>query len=143
MGWLTKGIDWLVFWLFRRVKIRGLLRRLRLELNKAYDLARTYLSTTDAGRENTPSYRCATGAYDKGADLLVGFDVFDSDGLDKVISAYDNIVDFNRCLQFVHEAVDTPRFSQQVDRARVKAKNVQRSVPLAITVVGDTLRRYE
>ena len=143
MEWFTKFLDWFLFWLFRRAKLRGLLRRLRLELNKGLDFARTYIATTDAGAENTPSYRCPTDAYDKGADLLVGYDVFDSDGLDKVMSAYTDIGDFNRCLQFVHEAVDTPRFGQQVRRARVKAENVKRSALLALTVVGEELRKYE
>lgn len=143
MMWINQAFDWLVLWLFRRFKIRGLLRRLRLELNKAFDFARTYLSTTEEGKENAPSYRCSTDAYDKGVDMLAGYGVFDSDGLDKVMSAYADIGDFNRCLQFVHEAVDTPIFSQQVGRARKKAENVKRSVPLALTVVGEALRKYE
>ena len=115
------------------------MRRLRLELNKGYDVARIYLDTTGRGAENTPSYRCPTDAYDQGADLLVGYDVFDSEGLDKIIAAYTDIGDFNRCLQFVHEAVGTERFGDQVGRAIVKAENVKRSVPLALTVVGETL----
>lgn len=143
MEWIAKFIDWLVPWLFRRFKIRGLLRRLRMELNKGFDFARTYRTTTEAGKENAPSYRCPTDAYNKGIDLLAGYGVFDNDGLDKIASAYTDIDDFNRCLQFVHEAVDTPRFGQHVSRARKKAENVARSVPAAIAVVGDSLRKYE
>ena len=143
MGWLTKIVDWTRGWFSRRVRIRGLLRRLRLELNRALNFARTYLDTTGRGKENTPSYRCPTDAYDSGANLLAAYDIFDSDGLDKVEEAYNHILDFNRCLQFVHDAVDTPRFADQVSRARVKAGNVKRSVPLALEVVGAALANYE
>ena len=104
--WFSKAIDCLAFWVFRRAKIRGLLRRLRLELNKGYDFARTYLDTTGRGAENTPSYRCPTDAYDQGADLLVGYDVFDSEGLDKIIAAYTDIGDFNRCLLSVFKQME-------------------------------------
>ena len=143
MAWLTKLLEWIGGWFSRRARIRGLLRRLRIELNKAFDFSRTYLDTTERGEENTPSYRCPADAYDKGIDLLAGRGIFDSDGLDKIMSAYTDIGDFNRCLEFVHEAVDTPRFGDQVARARVKAGNVQMSVPLAVEVVGEALARYE
>ena len=143
MVWLTKLGNWIASWFSRRARIRGLLRRLRLELNRALTKARTYLKTTGEGKENTPSYRCSTGAYDQGSNLLAGYDVFDSEGLDKVEEAYDQIRDFNRCLQMVHDARGESHFGDEVLRARVKAGNVRQSAPNAITVVDAALSRYE
>ena len=143
VDWLTKIGDLVGGWFSRRIEIRGLLRRLRLELNRALTKARTYLDTTERGAENTPSYRCSTDAYEQGTNLLAGYDIFDSEGLDTVEDAYDHIRDFNRCLQLVHDARGKPEFADEVSRARMKAGNVQRAVPNAITVVDAALSRYE
>jgi hypothetical protein len=143
MEWVIRVLDSIRGWFSQRAQIRGLLKRLRLELNRALTMARTYLETTGRGTENTPSYRCSLDAYDHGANLIAGYDIFDSEELDKVEEAYDDIRDFNRCLQFVHESIDTPRFSDQVGRARVKAENVTQTAPKAIEVVGAALAKYE
>ena len=133
---LGKLADWLFGWRMRKRKVNGHLLLIRAEINQAIDRANAYPTAPKA-----PAWRCITEAYDSEFISLAGEGVFDSNGIAAIKGAFADMVDFNRCLDYVNEARGTSDHKGQVERAVIKAGHVTKSAPEALAVVDAALTR--
>jgi hypothetical protein len=117
---------------------RGHLRALRAEIDRAGDLADGYLK----GGVLVPTTRLPQGAYIASFPALVRAGELKDAEIEALFRFFDNADGFNRSLEYAQATAGTG-LTEQVGRARVKAKKIAKGQPQQVEALAIVTRYLE
>jgi hypothetical protein len=120
-------------WLDRRSRVSAHKKALAAEVLFCVSRAQTYRHpTTQEDNVKSPAYRCPTDAIVAAFPWLLQDGALPAEHVTTVEEFYAEVADFNRCLDYCHDAryyrhpgePDDARLNQEYARAQKKAENV-------------------
>ncbi|MCZ6517554.1 MAG: hypothetical protein O6763_08700 [Gammaproteobacteria bacterium] len=126
------------FSLDRRRRVKTHRGALRAEANMCVQRARNYIK----GPVLSPVYRAPMEAHAVAFPELLRDGVFSEDDVTVIEEFYSQVGDFNRTLDFIHDArsQDSSRFTQETRRAKAKAQVVVDASEAALAAVSKGLK---